>query len=162
RQLFETLRALDAEGAPIETHSVAQRLKAMDAWDSSFLFDVQNACPTIANFDYYCGLLKDLAAKRHLSRLGERILRASHNGEMISDVLANAQLELEAIRHRNTADTAQGRLELTNLADAAPTPVSWLWPNRIACGKVTVIAGDPGPRKVVFVARSGGACISRH
>jgi putative DNA primase/helicase len=30
------------------------------------------------------------------------------------------------------------------LADVQPEPITWLWPGRIAQGKVTLIAGDPG------------------
>ena len=30
------------------------------------------------------------------------------------------------------------------MADIPATPVSWLWPGRIALGKVTLLAGDPG------------------
>jgi putative DNA primase/helicase len=33
---------------------------------------------------------------------------------------------------------------LVKLSDVAPAPVRWLWPHRIAIGKVTMIAGDPG------------------
>src|SRR6478672_10265157 len=33
---------------------------------------------------------------------------------------------------------------LTCLADVAPQPVRWLWPGRIALGKLTLICGDPG------------------
>jgi hypothetical protein len=30
------------------------------------------------------------------------------------------------------------------MSDVAPQPVKWLWPSRIALGKLTIIAGDPG------------------
>ncbi|MBI5864817.1 MAG: AAA family ATPase [Planctomycetes bacterium] len=30
------------------------------------------------------------------------------------------------------------------MADVQPQPIAWLWPNRIACGKLTLVAGDPG------------------
>lgn len=33
---------------------------------------------------------------------------------------------------------------LTRLSDVAPQPVQWLWPGRIAIGKLTLICGDPG------------------
>jgi putative DNA primase/helicase len=33
---------------------------------------------------------------------------------------------------------------LVRLADVKPEPVRWLWPGRIALGKLTLIAGDPG------------------
>lgn len=34
--------------------------------------------------------------------------------------------------------------ELVNLAEIEPEPVQWLWPDRLALGKLTIIAGDPG------------------
>jgi hypothetical protein len=33
---------------------------------------------------------------------------------------------------------------LINMADVRPVPINWLWPNRIALGKMTLLAGDPG------------------
>jgi len=33
---------------------------------------------------------------------------------------------------------------LVRMADVKPEPVRWLWPGRIALGKLTLIAGDPG------------------
>ena len=33
---------------------------------------------------------------------------------------------------------------LTFLSSVAPQPIRWLWPKRIAVGKLTIIAGDPG------------------
>lgn len=35
-------------------------------------------------------------------------------------------------------------IQIRCLADVTPAPIEWLWPNRIALGKVTLIAGDPG------------------
>ncbi len=33
---------------------------------------------------------------------------------------------------------------LVNMADVKPEPVTWIWPGRVAAGKLTVLAGDPG------------------
>jgi hypothetical protein len=38
------------------------------------------------------------------------------------------------------------------LADVRPEPVRWLWPGRIACGKVTMLAGNPGLGKSQITA----------
>lgn len=34
--------------------------------------------------------------------------------------------------------------KITRMSDVEPEPVNWLWPGRIALGKLTMIAGDPG------------------
>lgn len=36
------------------------------------------------------------------------------------------------------------KLVMVNLADVQPRPVNWLWPGRMALGKLTVLAGEPG------------------
>ena len=35
------------------------------------------------------------------------------------------------------------KLVTVRLADIIPTPLEWLWPNRIPLGKVTLLVGDP-------------------
>ena len=45
------------------------------------------------------------------------------------------------------------------LADVPATPIEWLWPGRIAVGKVTLIAGDPGLGKS-FVTLDMAARVS--
>ena len=51
-------------------------------------------------------------------------------------------------------------LELLCAADHPAEPVEWLWPHRIALGKVTLIAGDPGLGKSVL-ALDVAARVSR-
>ena len=49
---------------------------------------------------------------------------------------------------------------LTCLADVKPEPVRWLWPRRIALGKLTLLVGDPGLGKS-FITLDMAARISR-
>ncbi|MBK8915695.1 MAG: AAA family ATPase [Phycisphaerales bacterium] len=41
-------------------------------------------------------------------------------------------------------DGSEGRAKLLCLADVRSSPVRWLWPGRIALGKLTMLSGDPG------------------
>jgi RecA-family ATPase len=43
-----------------------------------------------------------------------------------------------------------GELEVVRVADVQSEPVRWLWPNRSALGKVSLIAGDPGLGKSIL------------
>lgn len=52
--------------------------------------------------------------------------------------------DLEVYEAHAIAHDAEG---LTTLADVAPERVSWLWPDRIPCGKLTIIDGDPSTGK---------------
>lgn len=49
---------------------------------------------------------------------------------------------------------------ITCVADVQPEPISWLWPGRIALGKLTLIAGDPGLGKSLLTAYLA-ACVSK-
>ena len=73
----------------------------------------------------------------------------------------DAVKDLEALSHRWERDksvilpadqTGAGALLTRCLADIESKPVSWLWPGRIARGKVTMIAGDPGLGKSQITA----------
>lgn len=43
-------------------------------------------------------------------------------------------------------------VELKCMADIEIRPINWLWPDRIACGKLTILAGDPGLGKSQIAA----------
>jgi hypothetical protein len=55
-----------------------------------------------------------------------------------------------------------GSLTTRRLSDIEPKPISWLWPSRIARGKLTIIAGNPGLGKsqitasIAAIVTSGG------
>lgn len=49
---------------------------------------------------------------------------------------------------------------IVRLSDVKPEPVAWLWPSRIALGKLTLIAGDPGLGKS-FLTLDIAARVSR-
>lgn len=59
--------------------------------------------------------------------------------------------EYTAPKNDHQADTRPSAKTLC-LADVQPEPVRWLWPGRIALGKLTLIAGDPGLGKSLLTA----------
>lgn len=61
----------------------------------------------------------------------------------------------ESLSHDLSARAPQ----LVRLSDIAPQPVDWLWPGRIAIGKLTLLVGDPGAGKS-FLACDLAARIS--
>lgn len=50
--------------------------------------------------------------------------------------------------------------KVRRLADVQPEALNWLWPNRLPCGKFTLMVGDPGSGKS-FVALDIAARITR-
>lgn len=65
------------------------------------------------------------------------------------DSLAALRSEIERLADATEPENATpaptgGAAIVTRLADVTPEPISWLWPDRIALGKLTLLAGDPG------------------
>lgn len=71
---------------------------------------------------------------------------ASSIGRYDSDCRRQAEIEHWPERYlgKPAKDQQQLGLVLTRLADVQPRDVEWLWPRRIAVGKITMLAGDPG------------------
>lgn len=51
---------------------------------------------------------------------------------------------LDILRQGTGPTTNRGTLKTSRVSDIEAKPVHWLWPNRIARGKLTIIAGNPG------------------
>ncbi|MGH8772123.1 MAG: AAA family ATPase, partial [Burkholderiales bacterium] len=68
--------------------------------------------------------------------------------EAVRSAIANAKpasrAEAEAAREMPSADANDSRIVYRRLSDIEAKPVRWLWPGRIARGKVTLLAGNPG------------------
>lgn len=68
-----------------------------------------------------------------------------HRGGDVDPIRA----EVESLTDKTTATTPKpapidGAPVIVRLSAVKPEPVAWLWPGRIALGKLTLIAGDPG------------------
>ncbi|MCH7820368.1 MAG: AAA family ATPase, partial [Proteobacteria bacterium] len=48
-------------------------------------------------------------------------------------------------------------LQTVCIADVEPKPISWLWPEKIARGKLTLISGDPGLGKSLITVALASA-----
>jgi hypothetical protein len=67
--------------------------------------------------------------------------------------IAESMARYEPARGGSEAEAANpGSLITRCIADIEPKPVRWLWPARIARGKVTIIAGNPGLGKSQIAA----------
>lgn len=94
------------------------------------------------------------------------------NPQEIDAALSKAAPIRKGSRSRSTRDDAppadvplhappiDGAPVIVRLSDVKPEPVAWLWPGRIALGKLTLIAGDPGLGKS-FVTLDMAARVSR-
>lgn len=66
--------------------------------------------------------------------------------------LQKERYQMEKEFQKPVENVAKRQAVITCFADIEPEPISWLWPNRIALGKLTLIAGDPGLGKSLLTA----------
>lgn len=97
--------------------------------------------------------------------LDSEIARQNHMEQLTKQLdtspsMVLAQARQEATAAKKVAAEATGTMAVVRcLQDVFAVPVSWLWAQRIARGKVTLIAGDPGLGKSQLTA-SIAACVS--
>ena len=80
-------------------------------------------------------------------------------GEASCPICGGSDGRCRADREQEDANLPGPRPVTVRLADVEPEPVSWLCPERIARGKVTLLAGDPGLGKS-FLTLDLAACVS--
>lgn len=125
---------LDIRKAASELHELLAALRRNQAAAAAFFFP------------------EAVAAGRTLRDLDPAVYRA-YLAEM-SDA-GHRTLRIEFEREINLGADGKGaasELVLRRAADIAPESVKWAWPGRIAFGKVTMVAGDPGLGKSSIAA----------
>lgn len=61
-----------------------------------------------------------------------------------------------AANHAKTEAYTSPHAVIRCIEDVQAVPIHWLWPERIACGKLTILAGDPGLGKSQITAALAG------
>lgn len=101
-------------------------------------------------------LLAELAQSSGISDL----LRADDLQHLISEAFHGRAATVERSTPSKIAERTAPRgrhLVMRCAADITPEPISWLWPHRIAIGKLTLLAGQPGLGKSQIMAAIAAA-----
>jgi hypothetical protein len=140
RTIFAAMERLRQRGQPLEHGLLVAELKPTMENSAGALLEAISGVATTATVGHYVSLVVNAARQRRAmcavndARYGLR----NCNGEL-ADVLSTLRAEIAEINRTSTCGA-----ELIRAADVEPESVEWLWPNRIALGKVTLLAGDPG------------------
>jgi AAA domain len=84
-------------------------------------------------------------ALREIAESNELI--ASHGQNAIDAIMAAPTMALSEMNQYSGEEKTNKRstvLQFDRIADIEPEAVQWIWPKRIAHGKLTLISGDPG------------------
>jgi len=75
--------------------------------------------------------------------LADDLREFASNGKDVGEIIADTICSLEDIG-RAGGISARRQPVMVRMSDVEPQDVEWLWPGRIAVGKLTLLAGDPG------------------
>src|SRR5579872_6894789 len=161
--IFQTMVEMRLRGTPIDKVSVAEELikknRLNEVGGAEAMRWDPNLVTTGPSVLHWIKLLQDAHASRQLRSFAHRLNASTKPPH---GAIAEARRELDRIEkdagYSGSAD-ASG-LVLTSLADIENEPVSWLWTNRIAVGKLTLFVGDPGMGKS-YAATAVGAALTR-
>ncbi len=151
---------LDAVGVPMAGHCADMLAELLEDRHAVIVADADGAGRRGAT-----KIAKALLARCHSVRIieppkGAKDARAAvivgADAEVFRTLAANAIPVVLA----DAAEDGDGAPIIVRLSEVKPESVSWLWPGRIALGKLTLIAGDPGLGKS-FVTLDMAARVSR-
>ncbi len=86
----------------------------------------------------------DVADILHCASVGCGAVR-DYGQDRVQAAIAAGVLEAKRERRREIGNGK--RYQSTCLADVVPVPIRWLWPQRLALGKVSLLVGQPGVGK---------------
>ncbi len=90
----------------------------------------------------------DLFSERDWERLAKDVAR--YNGHKVQDWqvhFAQVRITLETELFDSDAASRTPALSVRPMSEIQPVSIDWLWPHRLALGKLTLIVGDPGVGK---------------
>jgi hypothetical protein len=112
-----------------------------------------------ANLPAYTKIVRENGARRETIQGAMALAAMASNGATLEVVAARADELTREIKRGTKIDSAEAAV-IVNLADVEPERIEWVWPGRIARGKLALIIGNPDLGKS-FLALDITARISR-
>lgn len=110
-----------------------------------YLARLAGAAESIVNAGEYARVVYELAVKRELAGVADRLSRAARNGVMAAEAWTEAQAALERVRPRQ--DPGESGLVSPWEWQGQPEPRGWLVPEWVPAGEVVLLGGAGGVGK---------------
>ncbi|MDM8006090.1 MAG: AAA family ATPase [Phycisphaerae bacterium] len=144
--VFRVLDELHNDATEIGLHTLkdalSQNAKLEAIGGVEFLVGLGESVVSLPQTRFLC----DIVERKHRQR---RLYLLAHELQDKAVAADADPTEIIADFHERLDKTginghAKSGLVLTRLADVRPERLTWLWPDRIGIGKLTVVSGDPG------------------
>lgn len=147
RQVYECIGGLLDRGTTPDLITVKESLERNglleDVGGPAYLGSLVDGVPRSVNVQYYAGIVREKALNRRLIFDAGKMLAAAYAEELPAAELARASINSLAAVEAG-GDKTGPRPVLENMADIEARPIRWLWYRRLAYGKLSMLAGDPG------------------
>jgi hypothetical protein len=151
QQIYETAAQVIASGkqaTPITLKTFFENAEPIGSGLSvpAYLGQLAANATTIINVPDYGRTIRDLWARRQLILIGEDMVNAAYDTPVDfppAEQMAEARTRIASVSAVLAADAAPV-YEARRLADIAAEHIRWLWPQRLALGKLSLVAGQPG------------------
>jgi putative DNA primase/helicase len=150
RLIFCAIKKLAKNNKPFDPLTLAEELKITNELEKIggevSLYELEHNTPTADNIIAYAEILKEKSLLRHTILCAEELIKAPKN---LPAIISKLQL----LEKRDS--TKQSKREIPiyrNANEIEIKSIDWLWKGRIARGKLTMIAGDPGLGKSQLTA----------
>ena len=163
RRIYSAMLTVADEGKLPEGDAVLAhlgRVGGIDAELRGFIREVTQSMPIGDNAVPFARDVASLHRRRQIALKAERVQQLAVN-DAGPESIAESVRDLAAVSEgKPRAATSSAVPIIVRMADVLPEAVRWLWPGRIALGKLTIVAGDPGLGKS-FLTCDLAARVSR-
>lgn len=153
RNVWELLLLMVDAGTPIDLVTVRNAADQNGVLEviggAEYLTELVESVPSAAHVDHYARIVCNHHIRRQAIHAAGDVFETAHAAGPNGDDDLRASLHRMAALAEMTAGMARQTEapSLLSLADVRPEAVRWLWPNRLALGKLAMISGDPGLSK---------------
>lgn len=140
--IFEAILALNADGKPVDSLTVADALERRgeleEVGGKHFLSELAAKVPAVGNAAHYAEIVGDLARQRVKIAVGQ---------ELTNGLTPTEGIERLRRLERRAGSGAVRRADLSRVK-----PVQWVWRNRILVGYLSLLLGAEGIGKGTLIA----------
>ncbi len=160
--LFDLISKKLEQGECIDALTLSYEIKdipELKEISEVYVFELLNQTYSAANITSYVEIVKEHSQRRQFKEI-LNYLDTHLNGGSLKKLLQHAHSELAQLK-LTFLPTHHGII-YERFSDIQLQAINWLWPNQIARGKVSIIAGNPGLGKsqitayIAAVVSSGG------
>ncbi|MCP4712797.1 MAG: AAA family ATPase [Planctomycetes bacterium] len=147
RLIFKSLIEMYDEVIGIDLVTLKDQLQRRDQLEAvggiDYLVSLPEQTPSAANAVYYAGIVREKAARREIISAYEYSINIAYDdSQSVDKLVAHFESHLTNIKISPNGQTLQANIITLDTVQAEP--IQWLWPQRFAIGKLSLIAGDPG------------------